>query len=78
MSWRSMLPPISFWIQSLSDYREPNESSKSSAVTLLDDYIHKAYQRTQDFGRHIYMAADKLRWLFFGTSRYRCRYERAF
>lgn len=30
---------------------EPNDSSRSSGVTLLDEYIHKNYQYTQTFGR---------------------------
>jgi hypothetical protein len=29
---------------------EPNDSSKSSGVTLLDDYIHSKYQRIETFG----------------------------
>ena len=29
---------------------EPNDSSKSSGVTLLDDYIHSKYQPVQTFG----------------------------
>ena len=29
---------------------EPNDSSKSTGVTLLDDYIHKKYQRVETFG----------------------------
>jgi hypothetical protein len=29
--------------------REPNDSSKSSGVTLLDDYIHNKYQRVESF-----------------------------
>jgi hypothetical protein len=30
--------------------REPNDSSKSSGVVLLDEYIHKKYQLTRTFG----------------------------
>jgi hypothetical protein len=30
---------------------EPNDSSRSSGVTLLDDYLHKHYQYIQSFGR---------------------------
>ena len=30
---------------------EPNDSSRSSGVTLLDEYLHKNYQYTQTFGR---------------------------
>jgi hypothetical protein len=30
--------------------REPNDSSKSSGVTLLDEYIHGKYQPTETFG----------------------------
>jgi hypothetical protein len=30
--------------------QEPNDSSKSSGVTLLDDYIHSKYQPVQTFG----------------------------
>jgi hypothetical protein len=30
---------------------EPNDSSKSTGVTLLDDYIHKKYQRVENFGK---------------------------
>jgi hypothetical protein len=30
--------------------REPNDSSKSSGVTLLDDYIHEKYQPEETFG----------------------------
>jgi Dolichyl-phosphate-mannose-protein mannosyltransferase len=29
---------------------EPNDSSRSSGVTLLDEYLHKNYQYTQTFG----------------------------
>ena len=29
---------------------EPNESSRSTGVTLLDEYIHRDYQRIKDFG----------------------------
>jgi hypothetical protein len=30
--------------------REPNDSAKSSGVTLLDDYIHNKYQPSETFG----------------------------
>jgi hypothetical protein len=30
---------------------EPNDSSRSSGVTLLDEYLHKTYQYTHTFGR---------------------------
>lgn len=30
--------------------REPNDSSKSSGVTLLDDYIHNKYQHIETYG----------------------------
>jgi hypothetical protein len=30
--------------------REPNDSSKSSGVTLLDDYIHAKYEPRETFG----------------------------
>jgi hypothetical protein len=30
--------------------REPNDSAKSSGVTLLDDYIHDKYQPSESFG----------------------------
>ena len=30
--------------------REPNDSSKSSGVTLLDDYIHTKYEPRETFG----------------------------
>jgi hypothetical protein len=30
--------------------REPNDSSKSTGVTLLDDYIHSKYQPIRTFG----------------------------
>jgi hypothetical protein len=29
---------------------EPNDSSKSSGVTLLDEYIHSKYQHVETFG----------------------------
>ena len=45
-----MLPPYIVLDSEFDHYREPNESSRSSGVTLLDDYIHKAYQPTQSFG----------------------------
>jgi hypothetical protein len=30
--------------------REPNDSAKSSGVTLLDDYIYNKYQPSETFG----------------------------
>ena len=30
--------------------REPNDSSKSTGVTLLDEYIHSKYQKVESFG----------------------------
>jgi hypothetical protein len=30
--------------------REPNDSSISSGVTLLDDYLHKTYRPVTSFG----------------------------
>ena len=43
-------PPYIVLDSEFDHYREPNESSRSSGVTVLDDYIHKAYQPTQNFG----------------------------
>jgi hypothetical protein len=31
--------------------QEPNDSSRSSGVTVLDDYLHKTYQPIQTFGQ---------------------------
>jgi hypothetical protein len=33
-----------------ADWREPNESAISSGVTLLDDYIHRAFEPVASFG----------------------------
>jgi hypothetical protein len=43
-------PPYIVLDSEYDSAREPNESSKSSGVTLLDDYIRNRYQRVETFG----------------------------
>ena len=43
-------PPYVVLDSEFDKMQEPNDSSRSTGVTLLDEYIHRAYQRTQDFG----------------------------
>jgi hypothetical protein len=43
-------PPYVVLDSEFDQVQEPNDSSRSSGVTLLDEYVSKAYQRTKDFG----------------------------
>ncbi len=43
-------PPYIVLDSEFDQLREPNDSSKSSGVTLLDDYLHSKYQPVRDFG----------------------------
>jgi hypothetical protein len=43
-------PPFIVLDSEFEASNEPNDSSKSSGVTLLDDYIHDKYQPSQTFG----------------------------
>ena len=43
-------PPYIVLDSEFDQIREPNDSSKSSGVTLLDDYIHSKYQRIETYG----------------------------
>jgi hypothetical protein len=43
-------PPYIVLDSELDLIREPNDSSKSSGVTLLDEYIHNKYQHVKTFG----------------------------
>lgn len=43
-------PPYIALDTEFDQVREPNDSSISSRVTLLDDYIHSRYQRVETFG----------------------------
>ncbi len=43
-------PPYVVLDSEFDKMQEPNDSSRSTGVTLLGGYIHRAYQRTQDFG----------------------------
>jgi hypothetical protein len=43
-------PPYIVLDSEFDHRREPNDSAKSTGVTLLDEYIHKTYQQTQSFG----------------------------
>jgi hypothetical protein len=43
-------PPYVVLDSEFDKMQEPNDSSRSTGVTLLDEYIHRAYQRTQEFG----------------------------
>jgi hypothetical protein len=45
-----MPPPYIVLDSEFEDVKEPNDSSKSSGVTLLDDYIDRKYQDIQCFG----------------------------
>jgi hypothetical protein len=44
-------PPYVVLDSEFDGMHEPNDSSRSSGVTLLDEYLHKTYQYTQTFGR---------------------------
>jgi hypothetical protein len=44
-------PPYVVLDSEFDRMNEPNDSSRSSGVTLLDEYLHKNYQYTQTFGR---------------------------
>jgi hypothetical protein len=43
-------PPYVVLDTEFDQVHEPNDSSRSTGVTLLDEYIHKAYQRAENFG----------------------------
>ena len=43
-------PPYVVLDSEFDQIHEPNDSSTSTGVKLLDEYIHKAYERTQTFG----------------------------
>lgn len=43
-------PPYIVLDSEYDSVKEPNDSSKSSGVTLLDDYIHSKYQQVETFG----------------------------
>jgi hypothetical protein len=43
-------PPYIVLDSEFQSMREPNDSSKSSGVTLLDEYIHNRYQHVETFG----------------------------
>jgi hypothetical protein len=45
------VPPYVVLDSGFDRVREPNDSSRSSGVTLLDEYLHKNYQYTQSFGQ---------------------------
>jgi hypothetical protein len=45
------IPPYVVLDSEFDRINEPNDSSRSSGVTLLDEYLHKNYQYTQTFGR---------------------------
>jgi hypothetical protein len=45
------VPPYVVLDSEFDRVREPNDSSRSSGVTLLDEYLHKNYQYTQTFGQ---------------------------
>jgi len=47
---KASAPPYIVLDSEFERIREPNDSARSSGVTLLDEYIHKAYQRVQNFG----------------------------
>jgi len=44
-------PPYVVLDSEFDRVHEPNDSSRSSGVTLLDEYLHKNYQYTQTFGQ---------------------------
>jgi hypothetical protein len=46
----SNAPPYIVLDSEFDQMREPNDSSRSTGVTLLDDYVHKTYQYTRSFG----------------------------
>ena len=43
-------PPYVVLDSEFDQMHEPNDSSRSTGVTLLDQYIHKTYQHTRSFG----------------------------
>jgi hypothetical protein len=43
-------PPYIVLDSEFDGWREPNDSSKSTGVTLLDDYIHREYQHVSTVG----------------------------
>lgn len=43
-------PPYIVLDSEFNSIHEPNDSSRSSGVTLLDDYIHSKYQHVESFG----------------------------
>ena len=43
-------PPYVVLDSEFQEIHEPNDSSKSSGVTLLDDYLHKKYRHIKTFG----------------------------
>jgi hypothetical protein len=45
------VPPYVVLDSEFDRVHEPNDSSRSSGVTLLDEYLHKNYQYTQTFGQ---------------------------
>jgi len=44
-------PPYIILESEFDSIQEPNESVKSSGVTLLDDYLHSKYRRVETFGQ---------------------------
>ncbi|HEY2122655.1 MAG TPA: hypothetical protein VGH07_03595 [Chthoniobacterales bacterium] len=44
------VPPYIVLDSEFKSMNEPNDSSRSSGVTLLDDYIHSKYQHVESFG----------------------------
>jgi hypothetical protein len=51
-------PPFIFLDSEYDSTREPNGNSKSTGVTLLDEYVRNKYQRSETFGELFYLAAD--------------------
>jgi hypothetical protein len=43
-------PPYIVLDSEFDSMREPNDSSKSTGVTLLDEYLRKKYRRAETFG----------------------------
>jgi hypothetical protein len=41
------------WVSPLAQAEEPNGSSRSSGVTLLDDYLARHYERVGRFGDYV-------------------------
>jgi hypothetical protein len=44
------IPPYVVMDSEFDSTHEPNDSSRSSGVEFLDEYLHKKYQYTQTFG----------------------------